>query len=90
MGDERTDRGSDGVSEDERDGERPRSMVVTELRRENQRLRERVAEQRRERKRIVDRYEVLLDAARGDDGDEADDTRRSILTRLLDRLRRRT
>ncbi|WP_348613369.1 hypothetical protein [Halobaculum rarum] len=88
MGDERADRGSSGVSEDARDGERPRSMVVTELRRENQRLRERVAEQQRERERIVDHYETLLDAAHESDGTEGNDAQRSIVARLFDRLRR--
>ena len=91
MGDEHADRDSDGASEDARDGERARAMVVTRLRRENKRLRERVVEQRRERERIVDRYEVLLDAAREDDGDEEgeeDDARRSILVQLLETLQR--
>jgi len=88
MGDERADRGSGGASDDARDGERPRQMVVAELRRENRRLRERVAEQRRERERIVDRYEALLDAAHEDDGAEGDDARQSIVARLLDTLRR--
>ncbi|QZY00697.1 hypothetical protein [Halobaculum rubrum] len=88
MGDERADRGSGGVSEDASDGERPRSMVVTDLRRENRRLRERVAQQQRERERIVDHYETLLDAARADDGGEEDDTQGSVVARLFDRLRR--
>ena len=86
MGDERADRGSDGAREREGDGEGARPLVVTRLRRENERLRERLAERTRERDRIVDRYETLLDAARG--SDDADDAERSGAARLLDKLRR--
>ncbi|SHH11974.1 hypothetical protein [Halobaculum gomorrense] len=83
MGDERAARGSDSASGHDRDDERARPLVVTRLRRENERLRERLAERRRERERIVERYETLLDAARGDG-----DVRRSMVARLIDKLRR--
>jgi sirohydrochlorin ferrochelatase len=49
--------------------------------------RERLAERTRERDRIIDRYETLLDAARGSD-DAPDDADRSRVARLLDKLRR--
>ncbi|MFC6786922.1 hypothetical protein [Halobaculum halobium] len=50
--------------------------TIEELRRENERLRTRLDEKRREQDRIVERYETLLDAARAGrtarDGDTAD------------------
>ncbi|MFC7069895.1 hypothetical protein [Halobaculum lipolyticum] len=65
------------------------------LRDENERLRERLAERKHEQRRIVDRYETLLDAARTDAEREATAegdtpagtaTDRSTVERLLDRI----
>ncbi|MFC7135916.1 hypothetical protein [Halobaculum litoreum] len=60
------------------------------LRDENERLRRELAERVRDQRRIVDRYETLLDAARADADREA--ARRtpaaSAVGRLLERLRR--
>ena len=104
MGDERAERGS--ASDSDRDGseETAREVSVLRLKRENERLRDRLDRRRRERHRIVDRYETLLDAARtdadgdtreGDEGGPVDGAdgaggggERSAVERLLARLRR--
>ncbi|MFC7097381.1 hypothetical protein [Halobaculum marinum] len=88
MGDERADRGSGSDGDDARDGsdETAREATVTRLKRENERLRERLDERRSEREQLVDHYETLLDAARRRDGDDSESEASSPIQRLFDRL----
>lgn len=92
MGDERAARSDDSDSTDERRGDDGETVAggertVTSLEQENERLRDRLAERRHERERLVDHYETLLDAARRGSDDEQQTADKSRVERLLDTFR---